>query len=477
MTVQINVEKEKGEIAERRVESLELEISKVRKFFTVKLREVESKHKEVEKERSKYKKTADDQGEMIMNLKDSMKEIERSSNDLRARVKSLKEEREGAKAMMAQKDTIEDQRKEIVTLKEEKRMMKIKLDKWDKMCSLFWNEDPKQALNPEKEYTVEDKKNFMVKLEEMLRNLRIEVEAEEGTNKENEMSMMEDSTLTDSGIRGSFSSTGALGDCDTLDLTTGSPKHKLSPASKRRKVDTKQAIPEVTTSTELSVVFDEDKQKPSKGNHRRGSKNPMVPTQAPMQLCPPSPHKRAMDKEESDESQLVHNDQAKQLELDQIVEMGNLVNQGETLQKNLGGKLDNFSKEFQDFKELVRDYMKKVRGEAVGNDTPPPSSAPVSMPTQATPQPIQDPLQPIQAPPYLHRISPPSPHRQAPNPNRLIFYPYRISPCPFRISPCPYRPLISPYRQSLSPFRLTLSPYRHLLSPYRQMSYQHNPYR
>ena len=96
----------------------------------------------------------------IKTLKDSLRESEKNGIELKENIKKMKEEKVNATAQLAKQSTIDLQKKEILTLIDEKKKLQKELNKWEKECVKFWQQDPKQVLYPEKEYSVEDKKEL-----------------------------------------------------------------------------------------------------------------------------------------------------------------------------------------------------------------------------------------------------------------------------------------------------------------------------
>ena len=322
------LEEEKGctVIAKSKVEALEMDLSKTRNHYKLMFRDYENRYKTERDEKTKLEKTVNDKEVVIQNQKGTLDEKEIENNVLTA--------------------TVDTQEKIIQELRKDKKRLEGKMDK-------MWRE---------------------------VKDIDLSNGKDEGVD------MMEESTLTDSGFRGSPSTTGIQGDIDTLDLSTEKPKDP-SPANKKRKVDSSPNIEEVTSSTELASIWSDETQNPSLGNHREGLMNPMEPTQATKPPLPPLPQKRALDMTE-----LPYN-------LHQIEEMGNLVLKGDKMQKYMQGQDDSFSQEFIEFKEKVRGYMKAapstnpIPGQPIKEAVTAVQDIPLPSEPIQVPQPIQAPIQ------------------------------------------------------------------------------------
>merc|ERR1711913_196582 len=151
-------------------------------------------------------------------LINTLAEKENMTRDLRVRVKELEEKKMNSDSIEEIKKELDYWREGAGTLRNKVKSLESAIQDWEKHSMIFWQADPTHIFKSNINHTKEDRERFILRLEELIEELRLEVGF---LPHEEEMEDSAISTLTESRVLGDLSTTGFLGDTEGMDTTQG----------------------------------------------------------------------------------------------------------------------------------------------------------------------------------------------------------------------------------------------------------------
>ena len=129
MKAKVDAEKRKVELSDQKIQTLEEERRRARKYFADRMKVAEGNVKKAEEERLNQIQTLANKEHEIRNLKNRFNNSERRASELQLKIDRLSKEKEGASDQLVMQGTIEEIKRQLQIQIDEKRRLQREVNK------------------------------------------------------------------------------------------------------------------------------------------------------------------------------------------------------------------------------------------------------------------------------------------------------------------------------------------------------------